>query len=248
VAASNDNLPTPQRARRNSEGLRLYVIGDVHGRADLLEEMFRRIDRDIADTERVRTTEIFLGDYVDRGPNSRRVIDALIARGAQRQAIFLKGNHEALMLQFLREPDTLPEWLRGGAAATLASYGIAPTAHPSPKQARDVAVALRGSIPEGHSRFLLNLKPFHSCGDYFFVHAGVRPGVPLSRQREDDLLWIRSPFLEHAEDYGRMIVHGHTPVTQPEFRANRINIDTGAFATGRLTCLVIEDERCRVLD
>lgn len=246
----------PQRNIRRPQvphGVRVYAIGDIHGRADLLEQMFKRIDADFAQAPVPHRIEVFLGDYVDRGPASRQVLDLLIGRGARHliergrthQTIFLKGNHEALLVDFIAHPSTLGDWQRLGGLETLMSYGLA--AFINKRIHAELATAFDKALPPSHRRFLDDLKPSFVCGDYFFVHAGVRPGVALEKQRAEDLLWIRQEFLFCEEAFGKIIVHGHTPVMQPDIRPNRINIDTGAYATGRLSCLVLEADTMRIL-
>jgi serine/threonine protein phosphatase 1 len=222
------------------EGHRIYAIGDVHGRADLLAALFRRIDADLARRPTAEATQVFLGDYIDRGPRSRQVIDLLIARRREHRALFLMGNHEAYARQVLSDPSVLPQWMQMGGARTLVSYGVMPSRHSDAKAHQDTAVAFREAIPESHHKFIESLALAFTCGDFFFTHAGVRPGIPLRTQDQQDLLWIRDDFLLHEDDFGKVIVHGHTPTMQPDIRPNRINIDTGAYATGRLTCLVLE--------
>jgi serine/threonine protein phosphatase 1 len=184
---------------------------------------------------------IFLGDYIDRGPDSRRVIDQLIRLKQRHEVVYLRGNHERCLMEFLRNPSILATWLRWGGLYTLRSYGLEPKNYlDSGEQeglARSLELILRAS---GHFDFFDRLETSFTFGDFFFVHAGVRPGLPLDRQSETDLLEIRDVFLSSGSDFGKIVVHGHTPVPEPDIRANRINIDTGAFATGRLTCLVIE--------
>jgi serine/threonine protein phosphatase 1 len=194
-----------------------------------------------------RAIQIFLGDYVDRGPYSRDVIDLLIDRRRRHQTTFLKGNHEDCMLQVLADPAALAEWKMIGGLSTILSYGVVATGHPDPQSHPRIAAALAEAIPEDHRGFLRSLRLSFSIGDYFFVHAGVRPGVPLAAQSPRDLLWIREDFLLHEEDFGKVVVHGHTPAMEPEIRRNRINIDTGAYATGRLTCLVLENDQVSFL-
>jgi serine/threonine protein phosphatase 1 len=138
-------------------------------------------------------------------------------------------------------------WKDIGGLSTLCSYGVSPTLGDNPRSPEELAVALNHSMPDNHRRFLQGLALSFTCGDFLFVHAGVRPGIPLREQSEQDLLWIREDFLLHEEHFGKVIVHGHTPAREPEIRPNRINIDTGAYATGRLTCLVLEDEQMRFL-
>ncbi len=194
-----------------------------------------------------RSIQVFLGDYIDRGPESRQVLDQLVARKIAHQTVFLRGNHEALLTDFILNPTILKDWQRLGGLETLMSYGIAPLLNPSPVGRAELAAALDQALTKTHRQFLSDLKLSFTFGDYFFVHAGVRPGIPLVKQREEDLLWIRQDFLHCEDDFSKIIIHGHTPVPQPEMRVNRINIDTGAYATGQLTCLVLEDDIARIL-
>jgi serine/threonine protein phosphatase 1 len=212
-------------------GKRIYAVGDIHGRADLLSELFMRIDDDLRTRPTVDSVQVFLGDYIDRGPNSRR-----------RDVLFLKGNHEDCALQFLRDPTVLPAWQSIGGVQTLLSYGVMPPPRDDPESQREVSIALGEAMPDSHRRFIGGLVLSFTCGDFFFVHAGVRPGIPLQMQSQADLLWIRDDFLLHEEDFGIIVVHGHTPTNKPDVRSNRINIDTGAYATGQLTCLVLEGD------
>jgi serine/threonine protein phosphatase 1 len=222
------------------EGMRIYAVGDIHGRADLLRQLFSRIDEDVNENPAAQAIEVFLGDYIDRGQDSAAVLDLLIERGLTRRICCLKGNHESFLFEFLDNPGVFKFWAQFGALPTLASYGVAPTTNPGPKEQAELSASLRAALPESHRAFLARLKPSFTCGDFFFVHAGVRPRVSLSCQREEDLLWIRDAFLSHTDPFEKMIVHGHSPVKEPEVRKNRINIDTGAYATGRLTCLKLE--------
>jgi serine/threonine protein phosphatase 1 len=228
------------RPPRLPEGVRIYAFGDIHGRADLLQEMLTVIDADLARSPVDRAIEVFLGDYIDRGPHSAHTLDLLIERGRRRETVFLKGNHEAYFLEVLRDPAKLDDWRRFGGLQTLMSYGIHPTLHPDAAERNELIRRLREALPVEHLSFLEGLKPSFVCGDFFFVHAGVRPGIPLREQQESDLLWIRSEFLDSVENFGKYIVHGHTPVQEPDIRPNRINIDTGAYATGNLTLLTIQ--------
>jgi serine/threonine protein phosphatase 1 len=228
-------------------GGRLYAVGDMHGRADLLSELFMRIDDDLKARPITNSIQVFLGDYIDRGPNSRQVIDLLIERRRQRDVLFLKGNHEDCMLRFLSDPTVLPAWQNIGGANTLLSYGVEPTRRDDPESQHKVCAALRQAMPDSHRRFIGGLALSFTCGDFFFVHAGARPGIPLQKQSQRDLLWIRDDFLLHEEDFGGVVVHGHTPTYKPDIRSNRINIDTGAYATGQLTCLVLQGDTMRFL-
>lgn len=226
---------------------RIYAIGDVHGRADLLTDIFARIDSDLRARPIENSVQVFLGDYIDRGPHSRLVIDLLVERQSFHQALFLKGNHEAYVSQFLNDPTILPQWQRVGGIETLLSYGLKPTGQEGPDAQCRMARAFRATLSDSHRLFIERLNLSYTCGDFLFVHAGVRPGIPLQKQSERDLLWIREDFLLHEEDFGKIVVHGHTPTIEPEIRPNRINIDTGAYATGRLTCLVLEGNEMRFL-
>lgn len=232
-------------------GLRVYAIGDVHGRLDLLDRLLDEIMADGEDAQDRMKYLVFLGDYIDRGPDSAGVIDRL-AEGPPPGfgALYLKGNHEAAMVRFLTDIRIGPTWLRFGGGATLHSYGILPPPAdepPQPTVLADIQRRLRDTLPARHLDFLTRLKASVPIGHYLFVHAGIRPGVPLDRQQEDDLLWIREDFLESPADHGRVVVHGHTISMNPEVRANRIGIDTGAYATNRLTCLILDGTERRFL-
>jgi serine/threonine protein phosphatase 1 len=222
--------------------MRVYAIGDVHGRADLLAQLLSEIDADLKEHPVPRATYVFLGDYIDRGPDSRRVLDLLVTRSHRHETVFLKGNHEVLVEQFLRNPESFATWRDVGGIDTLLSYGIRPPSNPDAAEQMMLARQLAEVLPPARRQFLRNLRRSFSCGDFFFVHAGVRPGVPLSQQTDEDLFWIRDEFLYSEERFGKIIVHGHNPVMDVEFYPNRINIDTGAFATWRLSCLRIESD------
>jgi serine/threonine protein phosphatase 1 len=228
-------------------GTRIYAVGDLHGCADLLSAMLRRIDEDLRARPTAKSIHVFLGDYIDRGPKSREVIDLLIARRRNHDMRFLAGNHEACASRFLDDPTVLSEWRHLGGINTLVSYGVTPTKHDDPQSQHQVAHAFRQALPDSHHDFMQGLALSFTCGDFFFAHAGVRPGIPLDKQRQQDLLWIRDDFLLHEEDFGKIVVHGHTPTAEPVVRSNRINIDTGAYATGRLTCLVLDGDKISFL-
>ncbi|MEX2642583.1 MAG: metallophosphoesterase family protein [Acetobacterales bacterium] len=227
-------MPDSTDQPRVPEGRRIYAVGDVHGRADLLRRLLDMIAEDAAAHADRACVLVYIGDYVDRGPRSRETIDLVLADDpAGMETVALMGNHEELMLDALGgDRSAATTWLTNGGDATLSSYGIAAVGN-VPKEARD-------RIPAAHMRFLRNLRLTHREGDYLFVHAGVRPGVPLDEQRSSDLLWIREPFLGSKADHGAIVVHGHTPLHAPEEKSNRIGIDTGAFATGMLSCLVLD--------
>jgi diadenosine tetraphosphatase ApaH/serine/threonine PP2A family protein phosphatase len=238
------------RAKRRptlTKGFRVYAIGDVHGRLDLLEKTMSRIDADLARSPAAKPVEIYLGDYIDRGPASCDVLDRLIRRSVERNTVFLKGNHETYVPQFLDDPAILSDWRQYGGLETLMSYGLTPSINANAAEQIELAKALAGAIPKAHRQFLEHLKLFASYGDFFFVHAGINPRVPFAQQREEDLLWIRDDFLLCEDKFEKIIVHGHTPVREPDIRPNRINIDTGAYATGKLTCLRIEHDDVAVL-
>jgi serine/threonine protein phosphatase 1 len=230
------------RRARTPEGTRIYAVGDIHGRADLLAPLLLRIDAHLASRPAERAIHVFLGDYIDRGPASREVVDQLLRWGRTHEVVFLKGNHEAYASDFLKNPDIIDEWRQYGGFETLLSYGLAPSLSLDPAQRRKLAVSFHRALPHSHRHFFGHLRLSFTCGDYFFVHAGIRPGIPFADQREEDLLWIRDEFLSYEKILDKIVVHGHTPVPEVEVRLNRINIDTGAYATGRLTCLLLEGE------
>jgi serine/threonine protein phosphatase 1 len=224
----------------------LYVIGDVHGCSALLEDLHKRLDRDLARHGKTKAVEIYLGDYIDRGENSAQVISELLNRAATRNVVCLRGNHEDMLLSFMREPASLEPWLRLGGGATLASYGVK-LGRSSDRHPPGIQTDLIARMPADHLRFFETLPTKFEIGGYFFAHAGVRPAIGLSAQTDEDLTTIRAPFLDHTTSFGRIVVHGHTPVLTPEFHPNRINIDTGAFATGTLTCLKIDSSGPQIL-
>ena len=226
---------------------RCYVIGDIHGRSDLLDRMVDAITRDIEQNPVPASLTVTLGDYVDRGPDSRGVLDRLAHNPFPTDYVALKGNHEELLETFLTRPAIGPQWRRLGGLETLHSYKVPVADLMVGKGFDEAAQALRQALPAEQSAFLGRLKLSQTVGCYFLCHAGVRPGVPLDNQRAEDLLWIRDEFLSSTVDFGKIVVHGHTPTQSPEVLANRINIDTGAFATGNLTCLVLEDDTMRVI-
>lgn len=224
-------------------GQAVYAVGDVHGRLDLLDDLLVRIrqdaDRHSSDSDR---SLIFLGDYVDRGSESCGVVERLLDDPLPGFAtVRLMGNHEEAMLSFLDGESDGLDWLSFGGLETLMSYNVPLRSLP---QTGEAVVALREAlteaVPEQHVRLLRKCLMHHSVGDYLFVHAGVRPGIPLERQTSTDLLWIRDDFLRVRTPMpGRVVVHGHTIVDLPQNREHRINIDTGAFVSGRLTALVL---------
>jgi len=219
-------------------GQRVYAVGDIHGCLDRLQALHALIAEDLAERPAAQPTLIHLGDYVDRGPDSAGVV-ARLAEDASlcgMPTINLMGNHEHMMLAALAsdEPEATGLWLANGGADSLRSWGVPPSARPRDWQ---------GYLPGPHLAFLRALSMQHAAGGYVFVHAGIRPGVPLERQSPHDLMWIREPFLSSQEQFGSVVVHGHTPRPEPVVRANRIGIDTGAVMGGILTCVVLEHDR-----
>jgi serine/threonine protein phosphatase 1 len=219
---------------------RLYAIGDIHGRVDLLNRLLSMIEADARQFPLKSRKIIFLGDYVDRGLDSRGVLARLIQpMPVGLEAIFLRGNHDDMLMQFLAgDDDVLSGWLQLGGASTLASYGVNPFSAAGQPETLRQALALK--VPAEHTLFLENTVFSVTFGDYTFVHAGLRPGVPLSQQTDDDKMWIRGDFLFSDFSFETMVVHGHTIKPEAEIKTNRIGIDTGAFATGHLTCLVLD--------
>ncbi len=244
----SEELKVRGQRPRLPDGLRIYAVGDIHGRLDLLEQLLARINDDIALRPAGRPIFVFLGDYIDRGSSSRETIDRLIVHSETRESVFLKGNHELIALKCLTERALFDQWLRLGGLETLISYGVDLGTLANGKPIAELQAAFHSALPQEHFRFFRDLQNSFVCGDFFFAHAGVKPKVELLHQKERDLLWIREEFLSSQEDFGKIIVHGHTPAQQIEVRPNRINIDTGAFATGRLTCLVIEGDLLSVID
>lgn len=247
-------LPDVERLRISGRrpslpaGLRIYAIGDVHGRLDLLDTLLARIEADTADRPASKVIHVFLGDYVDRGPSSCQTIDRLIAHGTRNETVFLKGNHESIAVKCLRDPTRFEQWLRLGGIETLASYGVSLDGVQDRRPIAMLQAAFHEALPAAHFRFFRDLQVSFACGDFFFVHAGVKPQIELSQQKESDLIWIREEFLTSSEDFGKIIVHGHTPTREVEVTTNRINIDTGAYATNRLTCLVIDGSELSLID
>ena len=226
---------------------RVYVIGDIHGRLDLLDQLIRKIDLDLKQAPAVEAITVTLGDYIDRGPNSRGVLERLVHDPFPTPYVPLKGNHEELFENFFDDPSVGSKWRHLGGLETLHSYGVPVSLLMLGKGFREAADLLRETVPKTHLEFLSSLKTSASSKSFFLCHAGVRPGIPLERQNTGDLLWIRGEFLNSRLNFGKRVVHGHTPTERPEVLANRINIDTGAYMTGRLTCLVLEGEQHRFL-
>jgi len=232
VEPRRPELPSPYR---------LYAVGDVHGRDDLLADLLARIEEDSAQRGPAKCVLVFLGDLIDRGPASAEVVERLRTyKPAATRLVFLAGNHEEVLLRILDgEARLIPDWLRFGGAECLRSYGADPQG--LRKLAPDRALAIiRAAIPPAHVDFLRSFDDTFRAGDYLFVHAGIRPGVPLAEQSAADLRWIREPFLTDCAEHGFLVVHGHTIREAVDERLNRIGIDTGAYRTGVLTALGIE--------
>lgn len=235
-------------SRKRVPGRRIYAVGDIHGRLDLLVKLESLIRRDIESGPPVPTSLVFLGDYVDRGPDSREVIEHLMRRQPFcTEQVFLRGNHEQVLLDVLGTGDRLDHWISFGGMETLVSYGLRPRLSLGAEDAAAVQREFAAMFPEPHLAFLKATQLSYETADHFFVHAGINPQLPLERQRPSDLMWIREPFLASTKQHPKIIVHGHTPVRRAEIHPNRINIDTGAFVTGRLTCAVIDGTECRFL-
>lgn len=233
--------PDPEpRSFALPEGERVYAIGDVHGRRDCLETLLLRIDADARARPKARTTIVFLGDLNDRGPDSRGVIECAMAIAKARRSVFLMGNHEEMLIRAW-EGDRRATGLlhRVGGRETMISYGMSAADYDA-LDLDGLTEAIGEHIPVAHIAFLRGFLDQWQCGDYLFVHAGIRPGVPLDAQRPSDLRWIRGEFLKDTRDHGVMVVHGHSITEDPDEQPNRIGIDTGAFASGQLTALGIE--------
>ena len=232
------------RAAKIPRSKRVFAVGDVHGRDDLLVELLAQIEADIAQETPRSAVLVFLGDLIDRGPDSREVIERLrTLQLPMTRMVFLAGNHEEALLRILEGDSRYAlDWLRFGGRQCIESYGFdaAAVAAMSP---RDAGRAIRRAIPAEHGAFLRSFGDTLSIGDYLFVHAGIRPGVPLARQDQADLRWIREPFLDDERDHGFVVVHGHTISDGVIETHNRIGIDTGAYATGRLTALGLEGDK-----
>lgn len=228
-------------------GTRVYAVGDVHGCAALFEALVEAIETDDAARGAATTTIVLLGDLIDRGPDSAGVIASARRLAEKRPVRLIMGNHEEMFLASLESDDVLRDFLRYGGRETALSYGIDPAAY----QAADIARTgelLRAHVPDSDVAFIEAFEDQVGIGDYLFVHAGVRPDVPLDEQSPADLHWIRGAFLAQDDGYGAVVVHGHTIFAKPEVKAGRIGIDTGAYATGRLTALGLEGTRRWLID
>lgn len=224
-------------------GIVAWAVGDIHGRLDLLLPILDLIRRDRDTDHGRRYITVFLGDYVDRGPNSREVLDSLcdFAADPAIDCVFLRGNHEDKMEQFLDQPEIGPEWCEYGGREALASFGLSPPAMAHRRDAwRQVSEDLAFRLTSRQRSFFENLKFSYSLGGYFFCHAGARPGTPLAQQDAHDLLWIRNSFLDHPDRFEQIVVHGHTITADVALDHRRIGLDTGAYKSGILSALRLE--------
>lgn len=229
----------------------LYAIGDIHGRLDLLDRLLDAIAADPGRADGRNVRLVALGDYVDRGPDSMGVIDRLCdLQDDGSDVVCLRGNHEQMMRDFLKDPIGTACWLPNGGIETLKSYGIrAPETHNAlaPHHLIALSAALRNALPERHRQFLNTLSDCHEAGDYFFAHAGINPDLSLNEQRPEDLMWIREPFLYSRALYTKVIVHGHTITRTVDLHPNRIGLDTGSFYSGILTGMAFDGGERRIL-
>jgi serine/threonine protein phosphatase 1 len=232
---------TPSGRPELPAGRRLYAIGDVHGRDDLLAQLLADIEDDSRRRGPAQTILLFLGDLIDRGPGSAEVVERLRTyRPPGVRLVFLAGNHEEVLLRILDgDASLIADWLRFGGAECLRSYGVdaGELAKMTPAQAVET---VRSAVPDAHAAFLRTFDDTFRAGGYLFVHAGIRPGIPLAEQAPSDLRWIREPFLTDGAEHGFVVVHGHTIREDVDERANRIGIDTGAYRYGVLTALGLE--------
>ena len=234
-----------------SQSCRYYAVGDIHGRLDLTQQLISLIEKDISKYPKDKPVLVFLGDYIDRGPDSKGVIDILIDISKKYECVFLKGNHEDIFLMFLDDAKKGSLWLINGGIETLKSYGIKEISREDKKNNYpELQNQLLKKIPKNHiSFFKSTLQLTYEIKDYLFVHAGVRFNTPINKQKKQDLLWIREPFLSEDTNYEKIIVHGHSiNEKDPEIKPNRIGIDTGAYYTDILTCFVISDNKTYFLN
>ncbi len=228
------------------EGVRVYAVGDIHGCASQLDRLMDAIRADRAGWPG-KAHLVFVGDYVDRGPDSKGVVERMLAPPPGFEVCYLRGNHDQTLLDFLADPSVFRVWRDFGGRETLMSYGVAAPRFEDADAFEEARARFRDALPKDHLAFFENLPHFARIGGYFFTHAGVRPGIALERQNTEDLMWIRDDFLMSPEDFGLVVVHGHTPSPAPIRRRNRIGIDTGCYATGQLSAAVLEANECRFL-
>lgn len=236
-AGPSANMPAGQRA---------YVIGDIHGRLDLLEKLIDAVERDDREASPAETTVILLGDLVDRGPDSAGVIDRARRWKTARKVRILAGNHEEMFLESFTDLNILRHFLKHGGRETVLSYGVDQRLY-NEASLEELQQIMRRHVPDADRKFLESFEDYITLGDYAFIHAGINPGLPLEAQTRRDMLWIRDPFLSFAGPHSHVIVHGHTIAENIEERSNRIGIDTGAYRYGRLTALVLEGAERRYI-
>ena len=228
-------------------GRRLYAVGDIHGRLDLLDDLVARIEDDLRARPAADAALVFLGDLIDRGPDSAGVIERVRTLAFPGKVVTLLGNHEEMLLRVLAaQPGMAHDWLGFGGDACAESYGVDAASLQAMDEER-VAEVLGAAVPPAHVAFLKGCGDTVMFGDYLLVHAGIRPGVAVEDQEPHDLRWIRQPFLADSHDHGVLVIHGHTVSDGVEQRSNRIGIDTGAYQTGILTAAVIEEDELRFL-
>lgn len=239
--------PAPAaQAARVPEGQRWYVIGDIHGRCDLLEALAGAIETDDLAAGPAETTVVLLGDLVDRGPDSAGVIAFARNWQSRRSLRLIAGNHEEMFLESFDDAEMLRHFLRHGGRETVLSYGLERERY-NAMSIEELQVEMARIVPEADRAFLAAAEEWIEVGDYLLVHAGINPALPLDEQRRSDLLWIRNRFLDHPDPFSHVVVHGHTIFDAVEDRGTRIGIDTGAFRTGRLTALVLEGSGRRII-
>lgn len=229
-------------------GERIYCIGDIHGRDDLLQQLHANIEADASGYSGKKTL-IYLGDYIDRGENSMQVIELLLNDPVPGfETVYLRGNHEQTLLDFLGQAEVGASWFNFGGLQTLVSYGVRYRKLPTQQQDLEkLQQDLRQNIPRSHLQFFEQTRYAYLAGNYYFVHAGIDPRRSLQDQEPEAQLWIRNEFVGHYKPYEKIIVHGHTISDHVEFRSNRIGLDTGAYLSGKLSCLVLEDDTHRVI-
>lgn len=232
---------------RGPSGVRVYAVGDIHGRADLLERMISTIRAEIDRDRPADWRIVFLGDYVDRGPDSSMVLERIAGlAGRDPRYIALAGNHDVGMVEFLESPDASSLFIQYGGVETARSYGVEFDPN-DPVELRQGHRALLRAVPPTHLAVLRGAVFSVTFGDFFYCHAGIRPGVPLARQAPDDLVWMRRPFLDDARLHPKIVVHGHTIVGRAEIHPNRVNVDTGAWRSGVLTALMVDGSEKRLV-
>ena len=222
------------------DNVRVYAVGDIHGRLDLLQQLWKMIEADAANTS-AKKLVVFIGDYVDRGPDSKGVLEFLRNLRLEGGTVLcLRGNHDQAVLDFIADANFYRSWKNFGAPETLLSYGVRPPLFDNDGELERARSEFVEKCPADHVKFLESLPYSYTVGSYFFSHAGARPGIPLEEQDPQDLLWIRDDFLDQRNAFDKIVVHGHTPEDSPRRRPQRIGIDTGAYATGCLTAVVLE--------